>query len=331
MKINFNTETLQPMIEWLMNYKKTGQKDKEKLIEILNMPDYMVEFSRYSLDSLPVCGISFDEALDFFMNFDKKDFNNPRLQYKKPLFLKFFQSIESNIKRIEMFTSLKKEDINLIERLLENGLPQSVLKNKSEFNIILIVSIGNSMGWPYENYIDYDISMLNEFENKMDFIHVTAHEIHHILFADLLGPDGIKSEDFFLQNFAYEGLAVHFNNNQPTLFKEKKYDDIVYCMCDDDMAFYEQHFEEIFEMIRNDYNTCKSLDLDQVTELVSNHYEKFNFMGKDIQQYPTYYFGCYIFGLIDLKLGKEVLFDAIANPEKLVPLYNSLAEEKFQL
>ena len=95
--------------------------------------------------------------------------------------------------------------------LLSNGLPSSITNDIEELNIILIISIGNSMGWPYLNYVDYDVSNLNLFENKLDFLHVTAHEINHIFVGQLLGKEGIAPEDFFLQNFAYEGLAVHFN------------------------------------------------------------------------------------------------------------------------
>ena len=106
--------------------------------------------------------------------------------------------------------------------LLSNGLPSSITNEIEELNIILIISIGNSMGWPYLNYVDYDVSNLYSFENKLDFLHVTAHEINHIFVGQLLGKEGIAPEDFFLQNFAYEGLAVHFNNNLATLYKGKK-------------------------------------------------------------------------------------------------------------
>lgn len=75
------------------------------------------------------------------------------------------------------------------------------------------------------------------FESKKDFLHVTAHEINHIFVGQLLALENIKPEDFFLQNFAYEGLAVHFNNNLETLHKKKKYDDITYSMDMSDMFF----------------------------------------------------------------------------------------------
>ena len=331
MKVRFHTDTIKPMLGWLMNYKRYGTRDEAELRRIFTMPDYQVEFARYGLKELPVCGISIEEAVDFFMHFDKKDFDNPRLQNKKDTFLSFYNELEERIAGIEMFTSISESDLEIIDQLLQNGLPDAVLKDIDELDIILIVSIGNSMGWPYDHYIDYDIAGLNQFDSYEDFVHVTAHEIHHILFGGLLGADGIRSEDFFLQNFAFEGLAVHFNNNQDTLMKPRKYDGPIYGMQKADMDFYSAHFDEIFQMIKADYEEAKSIPLELIADLVTDHYEKFTFLGRPIKQYPTYYFGCYMWGLVDLRFGKEKLFEAIADPPLFVKLYNMAAEEQYRL
>lgn len=329
MRISFNTSCIQPMIDWLFERKKNGQGDEEELRQILSLPDYKVEFERYGLANLPVCGINFEEAVDFFMNFDKKDFINQRLQYKKESFIRFYNDIENRIDSINSFTSLTNKDRELIELLLKNALPDEALNDTPELNIILIVSVGNSMGWPYEHYIDYDLANLDAFKNKNDFLHVTAHEIHHIFVGQMLGEEGVTPEEYFLQNFAYEGLAVHFMNNLGTINKKKKYDDATYCMNESDMTFYEEHFDEIFEMIKNDYYSCKGKTLEEVADIVSDHYEQFSFMGKSIKQYPTYYFGCYMWGLIDLHYGKEKLFEIIANPKLFIEFYNAFAEPKY--
>lgn len=331
MKVTFHTDSLQPMIDWLMTYKSTGLRDEAELRRILTMPDYQVEFARYGMNGLPVCGICFEEAVDFFLNFDTKDFENPRLQSKKASFLSFFNALEERIETIRRFTSVSDKDLECMEELLKNGLPDRVLSDIDELTIIYIVSIGNSMGWPYEHFVDYDVSNLNLFESHDAFLHVTAHEIHHILFGELLGGEGIRSEDFFLQNFAFEGLAVHFNNNQDTLMKPRKYPGPIYGMQQEDMAFYEAHFDEIFAMIRSDYETAKTMSPEDIPALVSERYERFEFMGKPVRQYPTYYFGCYMWGMVDLHYGKEMLFQTIENPPMFVRLYNQAAEEKYRL
>ena len=331
MKISFNTSAIQPMIDWLLERKRTGQGDEVTLRRILSLPDYAVEFARYGLRSLPVCGITFEEAVDFFLHFDDKDFENQRLQYKKESFVRFYEDIENRLSSIHAFLSLTEGDCALIERLLKNALPDEALKDIPELNIILIVSIGNSMGWPHDHYIDYDLANLDAFKTKDDFLHVTAHEIHHIFVGQMLGGEGVSSEGFFLQNFAYEGLAVHFMNNQGTIGKPKKYDAPTYCMDESDMAFYEERFDEIFSMIQDDYRFCKGKTLEEVADLISAHYEQFSFMGKSIKQYPTYYFGCYLWGIIDLRYGKEKLFETIADPTLFVKLYNEVASHKYRL
>lgn len=330
MKINFNTEALQPMSEWLKKRKFLGSGDETELRNILRLPDYKVEFDRYSDPSLPVCGISFEEAVDFFMNFDKKDFENPRLQYKKDSFTAFYNDMERRMKTIDGFSSFDTEDHKVMETLLKNGLPDCMLEDIPELNIILIISIGNSMGWPYGHFIDYDAANLDLLDCKDDFLHVTAHEIHHLFVGQMLFADGISPQDLFLQNFAYEGLAVHFCNNLATVNKKAKYEGRTYAMDNDDMAFYGSHFDEIFNMIKEDYKTCCTKTCDEVKDVVSK-YEQFQFMGKDIKQYPTYYFGCYMWGLIDLYYGKEELFKALSSPEKFVKLYNAIADEKYKL
>lgn len=331
MKISFRTDTIKPMVDWLLNFKNTGTRNESALRSILSMPDYQIEFDRYGMEGLPVCGISFEEAVDFFMNFDRKVFNNIRLEHKKPSFIEFYENIEERLKTVNKLTDLSSDDLSLIEKLVENSLPVKIVNDDFELEILLTVSIGNSMGWPFGNYVDFDVSQLDCFETKTDFLHVTAHEINHIFMGGMLAPEGIRGEDFFLQDFAFEGLAVHFCNNQPTLFKPSKYDDRVFCMKDEDMAFYEQHFDEIFSMIQSDYRASHGKTLEQVNELVSKHYEQFSFMGKQVQQYPTYYFGCYMWGLVDLKFGKQMLFEAIDNPPMFVELYNQVCEPKYRL
>ena len=330
MIIRFNVDSLKPMTEWLINRKQSNIRDEAGLRAILSMPDYAVEFQRYGAPGLPVCGINFEEAVDFFMNFDQKDFENPRLQVKKESFSAFYRDLENRVKAIERFASFSPSDLSVIEELLANGLPDDCLKETPEFDIILIVSIGNSMGWPYDHYIDYDVANLDMLNSKEDFIHITAHEIHHIFTGTRLFPDGISGEDFFLQNFAYEGLAVHYNNNLATKGKPKKYDGGTFAMQSDDMEFYETHFDEIFEMIRNDYRSLKGRSVEEAGEVLSERYESFAFQGKSIKQYPTYYFGCYLWGLIDLTYGKEKVFEAISDPPLFVKLYNSAAEEKYR-
>lgn len=175
------------MYDWLFDYKINNIRDENKLIKILSNNEYKIEFERYALKNLPMSNISFTEAIDFFMNFKNKQFLNPRLEYKKPYFLKFYNELENKINLIDLFTSFTHKDEELIDTLLTNGLPDNIDKDKNEeFNILLIISIGNSMGWPYKNYIDFDVANLDLIKDKNSFLHLVSHEIHHTKFPQLI-------------------------------------------------------------------------------------------------------------------------------------------------
>lgn len=327
LKIVMNTDSLQPMLDWLHAAKTQGVRDEKRLREILNMEDYRVEFARYGMEGLPVCGISFDEAVDFFLNFDRKDFENQRLQIKKESFLKFYENMDGALNDLRLFSHFTGEDIGVVEKLLENALPERLLREELEIHILLLISIGNSFGWPYENYIDFDVANLGHLGSKEALLHIIAHEIHHQFFGRLI-PEEMKPQEYFLLNFAFEGLAVHFTNNQPTLFKPAKYPGETFCMAREDMELYERDFPELFAGLQENLKKSASMTLDQVAELISQEYEQFTYTSPKtgaehrISQYPTYYLGCYLFGLIDYALGKERMFEALANPGTLVDTYN---------
>jgi len=235
--------------------------------------------------------------------------------------------MDATLEKLQLFNSFSDTEIAYIENLLTNGLPDKLLRSDINMNIILIISIGNSFGWPHENYIDFDVANLGFIQSKMELLHLIAHEIYHTFFGELI-PEEMKPEEYFLLNFAFEGLAVHFTNNQPTISKPAKYPGPVYCMENADMMLYEAEFDALFDMLQNDLNKSRSLSMDQVGELISGHYEQFSYLspktGKThtISQYPTYYLGCYLFGLIDHVLGKERLFEALEKPERLIDIYN---------
>ena len=71
LKINIHMQALQPMLDWLKAAKEKNIRSEFQLRQILSMDDYQVEFARYGMEGLPVCGISFEEAVDFFLNFAK--------------------------------------------------------------------------------------------------------------------------------------------------------------------------------------------------------------------------------------------------------------------
>ena len=70
--------------------------------------------------------------------------------------------------------------------------------------------------------IHFDVANLEVLGDKEAFLHVLAHEIHHVLFPQLISENMTPRQYFFL-NFAFEGLAMHFCNNASTVGKASKY------------------------------------------------------------------------------------------------------------
>ena len=83
MKITIQKETVAPMTAWLKMAREQGVRDEKALREILSMPDYGVEFQRYGDPGLPVCGIGFEEAVDFFLHLMKGTLKTKDLPTKK--------------------------------------------------------------------------------------------------------------------------------------------------------------------------------------------------------------------------------------------------------
>ena len=317
MKISIQKETVAPMTAWLKNAREQGIRNEKALRAILSMPDYGVEFQRYAEPNLPVCGIGFEEAVDFFLHFDEKDFENPRLAYKKESFLAFYNDLDNRLKKMEMLDSITAEDLKLVERLLENGLPDSFVAEMDRFTVLLTVSIGNSMGWPYGEYIHFDVANLDTLGDKQTFLHVLAHEIHHIMFSQLL-PEEMSPRQYFFVNFAFEGLAVHFCNNAATPGKPAKYPGPTLGMDENSWQFYREQHAELIRKVLADGEKARDMTMEQVAALVSE-YEQFTFTSlktgetRKVLQYPTYYIGCCLWGRIDLALGKERLFETLGS------------------
>ena len=317
MKISIHKETVAPMTAWLKAAREQGIRNEKALRAILSMPDYGVEFQRYAEPNLPVCGIGFEEAVDFFLHFDEKDFENPRLAYKKESFLAFYNDLDNRLKKMEMLDSITAEDLGLVERLLENGLPDSMVAEMDRFTVLLTVSIGNSMGWPYGEYIHFDVANLDTLGDKQTFLHVLAHEIHHIMFSQLL-PEEMSPRQYFFVNFAFEGLAVHFCNNAATPGKPAKYPGPTLGMDENSWEFYREQHAELIRKVLADGEKARDMTMEQVEKLVST-YEQFTFTSlktgetRKVLQYPTYYIGCCLWGRIDLALGKERLFETLGS------------------
>lgn len=338
MQIKILNTSVKPMFDFLLKYKQTGQRDETELRKILNHEDYKIEFLRYGLEDLPICNITYEDSVYFFMNFDKEDFinfDNKRLQYKLDYFKDFFNNLEERYEYYQKYCMLNDNDLNNVLELLRAGMPDDLLSKIDEYNILFTISIGNSFGWPYENYIDFDIANFTLIKSKDDFIHILAHEIYHTFFDDLIS-ENMKPDEYFLLNFAFEGIAMHYMNNAKTLYKPSKYSYPEYSVDITSWDIYNNDFDFLFSNFKKDYLQTSKLDENdqtsfEVTNNLISSYQQFYYTDSSnnklkISQYPTYYLGCHLFGAIDIVFGKEILLNVLKNPNKIVEYYNKAME-----
>ena len=293
MNVDIRSGSIAAMYSWLKESRDSGKRDEEALRQILSLPDYAIEFQRYSDPRLPICGISFEEAVDFFLHYDEKEFQNPRFASKQPTFLAFIQNLDHALEQLELLSSLGPDDLLQVEQILAGSLPD----------------------WPYGHYIHFDVANLGQLGDRESLLHVLAHEIHHILFPRLLPKESSPQQAFFVR-FAAEGLAMHFCNNAATLGKPSKYPGKAFCISESDWAFYEEQHQELIQRVLSQGGRAQNMSLEEVQELAKEYVQaQFRSLKtgqqKKLSQYPAYYIGCYLWGTIDLQLGKERLFQVL--------------------
>ena len=200
MNIRFHTDTIRPMTDWLMRRKQQNLPDEAELREILRMPDYEVEFRRYGEPGLPVCGISFEEAVDFFMNFDRKEFDNLRLQYKKD---SFFVSDSFKDALSEYGYVLIARSNPRFDKLIDQ-IPGDKKKVLSMWN-----------GYVKESTDAYNENLAKSLDDDFDYMHTSGHidmadlrEFFRLLHPKAIIPIHTENPEEFAKEFGNEWKII---------------------------------------------------------------------------------------------------------------------------
>ena len=305
MEFTIHTSTILPMIE-LCKKHKLNEMTQNELETILSYNDYEVEFRRYMTKRVPVSNISKAEFIQYFMNIisiEEKDIENPRLKNKHKIWQKFFADIDNFTKNNKDLLTMSEEDIKYVDSLLKNAFPKHLLDEIGEIKCLFTLSIGNSMGYPFENYIHFDFLNLVLIEDKQVFLHFIAHEIHHIVYTRIMNKYIDKEFtplEYFAVMFSYEGLAVKFCNNGTGSFTKPLYtvrDNIG--MNEKDFAFYKKEFPNMLLEFNQDFQLIKdnNLTVEETDQLIKakwmtpNIKSFINNSEIEVSQYRNYYFG----------------------------------------
>jgi|GEM_PF-2935051 len=332
MRINIHKSSIEPMIE-ICRKHKAGLLNRDELVKFLECDDYQVEFNRYSSQSLPVSTISKDEFVDYFMNiFDITEdlIKNPRLKNKHNVWKIFLNDIDGFVMSNEEFSSISHDDIQRVQKLLKNSFPESLINDFADIECVFTLSIGDSMGYPYKNYIHFDFLNLSLIDDKETFVNFIAHEIHHIVYSKIMSKN-MKSEmsplEHFVVLFSFEGLAVKFCNNGCGSFTTPLYSSKSNIgMTSDTWSFYEKEFNHMLQEFVKDFIRIKTKQLNhsEVGSIIKEKWLTPNIVSfidsseLNVTHYRNYYLGMQLFGFIYDRVGLSKMFDMLLNPSYLV-------------
>ncbi len=332
MKISISYSSVSPMLEFLKNLK-AGTADKKTLHKLLLHEDYQVEFQRYGVKGLPIGNITQSEFETYLMNcldLAANEIENPRLRIRHADFVDFINHVEDyQLENIDIL-KISEADLEKIETNLQNAFLPEHLRRLDEIKILVTVSIGNSFGWPYENYIHFDFTrILKLIKNKPELIAIASHEIHHIIYTEILRKllEDASPLLYYLLSFSYEGLAEKFNNNAIGKYSKKLYDDRPKNLVVDETTWkaFAKELPFMMKRFESEINAIKTgkLNKTEVDKLLMDYWVTPNIVlatGEVIEpmHYRSYYFGNELFGSIYDRIGLEGMFEILDQPDRIL-------------
>lgn len=345
MKITVSTSSVPMMIENLKELK-AGILTKEKLHKTLLHKDYQVEFARYNQEGMPLSTIPMEEYEEYLLNclnLEEAQVENPRLRMRHKELVEFINSIESFSINVLDKLNANPKVLQVVESNLKNGLDDRGFNSLKELNIISTIGIGNSFGYPYENFIHFDAMRMQKVISDEDsLIAFISHETHHVLMNNIFSEIKFESPlDYFITSFSFEGLAVKFNNNAIGTLSKVMYPDrnVNVGLEEDTWDFLKDDFEFMMKHLKNDIKRIKdeNISMDGVQNFLNEYWMTTNAVSEatgktmNISHYRIYYVGNEIFGTLYDHYGKEELFKIIRNPSSIIERFNAVTEEKYHL
>jgi hypothetical protein len=201
-----------------------------------------------------------------------------------------------------------------------------------DVDVLVTVGLGDSFGWPYRNVVHFDfIQMLDDFKSFTQLENLLAHELHHIGYESLLaGFNAATSAHQFLLFLAYEGMAIKFFNHPDSVFS-KCLDEHMqnYQIVAADWQYYIEHWDLYFRQFQSDYRLLlkrPQTDVASVTEKWMTR-ERIDDSELMLTQYPNYFLGSEIIGMVMDHCGLDTVFDILFGNVGFEDIYDGILGE----
>lgn len=328
MKAYLCNTTIQLVFD-LLRKKQQNLLDKKEIEKLMKHEDYQFEFRRYGER------IHVDEFVEYFMNFENlksEDIQNKDLRNHHSYWLDLYEHLNwYENKANNYFKTFNANIINEAYEISVNGFPKNY--KFTDCKILFTCGIGQSFGYANENGIHFDMMQLfRDWENE-HFKEIIAHEIHHLIFLDNIQFDESNLENYFLQWFAIEGLAIKFTNNAEGIFSKRYYlDKEIYLGLDkESMRYLHDNFDEYYQEFKKnilDIRNKKYQTIEEINQIIFGYW--FNLYTKDqnktdlpkLKQPKLYFLGNDLWGTFYDVYGMDELYDTLKHPTNFIEKYN---------
>jgi len=335
MKINLRLSSITPMLQFLRDLK-SNQATYVQIAEILDHPDYDYEFRRYGSAKQPM--------IDYFINLNTiTDAEIPALREsrptevldKHPLWIAAFN--DPNVYKElanKLHFIISGEMLDRVSNMVLAGIPDDA--DIDTIDVVCTMSIGGSFGYVYDGAFHIDILRIPEMGEKPEMYLplLLAHETHHVVMMAYESEyvDNFTLEQWFIHFFSGEGLAIKFCNNAQGTISKPIYNHLPVNAGLDafTMEYLNGKFNEAWVVFQKTLSSIRAgkMNKNDVWAHLMNYWYSFHTDYQQpneaplLQQSLAYSFGNDLYGTIYDAFGKNVLFDCVRHPEKVLDTFD---------
>ncbi len=327
MKVNIRKDSVPVMIELMRSLKK-GTLADDMLDELLDHPDYVMEFSRYNK------GITREVFADYLKKFPaltENDISNINLRIHHKYYRDFYEDPDTYEKSLSLL-DFDSEALNEQAQIAKKGLPDDL--KIEQVDLVFTIGIGPSFGYIHGNNIHFDFLQLVKEKSKAEFDASIAHEIHHVGFNALISEEAMRKlslEELFYLYFSGEGLAVKYCNNAEGNLSKSIYpgpkniglDPYSWNYLNRDFENMMRRFKSTLGKIRNGTFTTEDFQKELKDYWMNPYHENQDDQAVPaLKQLRLYSFGNEIWGVIHDAFGKAKVFETLRNLKTFPEVYN---------